>query len=312
MRDTNLLELIRELLTSELAFQEIFKKYRNGKLRFSDVSSWVDDQGHSPLFHLKEQSHRIFRNQSEKAFREEGLLDLVIGSIFHEAMKLRENVYQLEIYRPRYVQYKSQIKKRDYEKNYLQQFERIITRAEQGVLLGMAETHSLFHDAMEQLIDLFKKHSKNPYWVRFLVDYHPLIKKTYGPQRAKKIFQMIFKNGISEAYALTGLSYLESEHYDLSTHYFLKALRAGTSDSKFHLLLLFSQGMDAYFKNAYSRVITLWKRLVRLPVPPSIKKTYFKKMEEVCRKIKNELEEEKRLALAKKAETLADQILKML
>lgn len=313
MKDTNLLELIRELLISELAFQEIFKKYRNGKLQFSDISSWVDDRGHSLLFHLKEQSHRIFRKQGEKAFHyEEELLDLVIGSIFHEAMKLRENVYQLEMYRPRYVQYKLQRKKRDYEKNYLQQFERIITRAEQGVLLGMAETHSLFHDAMEQLIDLFKKYSKNPYWVRFLVDHHPLLKKTYGPKRTKKIFQMMFENGISEAYALTGLSYLESEHYDLSSHYFLKALRTGISDSKFLFLLLFSQGMDAYFKNAYSKVMTLWERLVRLSVPQTIKKTYFKKMEEVCRKIKNELEEERRLTLAKKAETLAERIIKML
>jgi len=313
MRNTALLELVRELLISEVAFQELFKKYRHGKLRFSDIASWVDDQGHSLLFRLKELSHRLFRNRNKKAFcDEEGLLDLVIGSIFHEAMKLRENVYQLEIYRPQYLQYKTRMKKRAYEKNYLQQFERIITRAEEGVLVGMAETHSLFHDAMEQLIDLFKTHSKDPSWVRFLVDHQNLLKKIYGSKKTKEIFQTMFENGISEAYRLAGQSYLESEHYDLSSYYFSKALRSGSPKTEIPFLLHFSQGMDAYFKNAYSKVIAIWEGLLRSPIHKGFKKIYIKKMEEVCRKIINELEEEKRSPLARKAKALADQMSKML
>jgi len=41
-------------------------------------------------------------------------------------MKLRENIYQMEVYRPRYLQFKSKMDKTayEYERNYLQQFER--------------------------------------------------------------------------------------------------------------------------------------------------------------------------------------------
>lgn len=313
MEERNLLELVRELLLSKATFQDILKNYRKGKLRFSDIASWVDDKGHSLLYNLKEQSHKIFRNKEKKNFQyREGLLDLAIGSIFHEAMKLRENIYQLENYRPKYIKYKLHMGKRTYEKNYLQQFERIMARAEQGVLLGMAETHSLFHDAMEQLIDFFKNHSKNPYWVRFLLEHTLLLKKVYGSKRTKEIFQTLFKNGISEAYVLAGQSYLESEHYDLSSYYFSKALKSGSLKPQILFLLHFSQGMEAYLKSAYAKVISLWEGLTRFPVHKDFKKIYIKKMEEVCRKIKNELEEEKRFILAKKVEALANQMIKIL
>jgi hypothetical protein len=34
-RDRNILEIVKGLLLSEVAFQEIFKKYKEGRLRFS-------------------------------------------------------------------------------------------------------------------------------------------------------------------------------------------------------------------------------------------------------------------------------------
>ena len=157
-RDRNILEIVRGLLFSEVAFQEIFKKYKEGRLHFSDIGRWVDDKGQSPLYNLKEQSHSFCRYKSEKSIsRNEWLLDLVIGSIFHEAMKLRENIYQMEVYQPLYLQYKSKVGKSNYEKDYLQRFERIVLKAKQGVVEGMEETRSLFQDAMAQLIDVFKR-----------------------------------------------------------------------------------------------------------------------------------------------------------
>ena len=52
--DRNSLAIVRGLLRSEVAFQEIFKKYQKGQLRFSDIGHWVDDQGQSLLYNLKE------------------------------------------------------------------------------------------------------------------------------------------------------------------------------------------------------------------------------------------------------------------
>ena len=310
-RDRNILEIVRGLLLSEVAFQEISKKLREGRLRFSDIGGWVDDKGQSLLYNLKEQCHSLFRYKGKKTpHKNEWLLDVVIGSIFHEAMKLRENIYQMEVYQPKYLQYKSKIGKSGYEKDYLQLFERIILKTRQGVVEGINETRSLFQEAMVQLIDLFKEGSKNEFLIRFLLENLTLLKKVYGPKKAKEIFELMFKKGFLDAYRLAGQSYLQSEHYDLSSTYFLKALKMDPYDHGLQFLLNFSLGMNDYYGNDYSKSLSYFVKLLPLNINGKLKKDYLRKVEEVCNKIYCELEEEKDLRGARKAESLADRIRK--
>ena len=310
-QERNILEIVRGLLLSEVAFQEIFRKYKEGRLRFSDIGAWVDDKGQSLLYSLKEQCHTLYRYKGKRPIhKNQWLLDLVIGSIFHEAMKLRENIYQMEIYRPRYLQYKLKVGKSAYEKDYLQQFERIMLKAKQGVAEGMEETRSLFQDAMAQLIDLFKESPKNIFLVRFLLDNQPLLQKVYGSKMAKEIFNLMFKEGFLDAYQLAGRSYLKSEHYDLSSHYFSKALKRIPHNNDLRFLLNFSLGMNAYYRNAYRRSLSYFTQLIPLRLNGKLKKEYLKKVEEVCNKICSELKEEKGHKAANKAVSLADRIRK--
>jgi tetratricopeptide (TPR) repeat protein len=310
-RDRNILEIVKGLLLSEVAFQEIFKKYKEGRLRFSDIGVWIDGKGQSLLYNLKEQCHSLFRNKGKKpAYKNEWLLDLVIGSIFHEAMKLRENIYQMEVYRPKYLQYKSKVGKSDYEKDYLQQFERIILKTKQGVVEGMEETRSLFQDAMAQLIDLFKEGANNTILVRFLLENLTLLQKVYGSKKAKEIFDLMFKKGFLDAYQLAGQSYLQSEHYDLSSNYFLKALKMDPQNHDLRFLLNFSLGMNEYYRNAYSKSLSCFSKLIPLKLNGKLKKEYLRKVEEVCHKIFSELKEERGLKGARKAGSLVDRIRK--
>lgn len=307
--------MVRRLLLAEVAFQEFFKKYKEGKLHFSDIGNWVDDRGRSLLYNLKEQSHSLFRVGAKGGgHRNEWLLDLAIGSIFHEAMKLRENIYQMEVYRPRYVQFKSKMGKTAYayERDYLQRFEQIISRAEQGVREGMEETQSLFKSAVEQLIDFFRKNSKNPYLVRFLLEHQPLLQRVYGDRRAKEIFHLMFKKGMLEAYSLAGRSYLQSGHYDLASLYFSKALKMEPSDHELQFFMNFSLGMKAYYKNAYSKTLSYFAKLVRLRLNKKLKKDYLRKAEEVCHRVSSELKEEEEVKTNPRCRFLADQIKKML
>jgi len=310
-RDRNIIEIVRGLLLSEVAFQEIFIKYKEGRLRFSDIGLWVDDKGQSLLYNLKEQCHSLFRYQGKKPIhKNEWLLDLVIGSIFHEAMKLRENIYQMEVYRPKYLQYKSKFGKTDYEKNYIQLFERIILKAKQGVTEGMEETRSLFRDAMAQLIDLFRESSKNTFLVRFLLKHLTLLQEVYGSKKAKEIFGLMFEKGFLDAYQLAGQSYLQSEHYDLASSYFLRALKMGVHHHGLQFLLNFSLGMNEYYKNTYSKSLSYFSKLIPLKLNGKLKKEYLRKIEEVCKKIFSELKEEKDLRGARKAGSLAERIRK--
>ena len=309
--DRKIIEIVRGLLLSEVAFQEIFKKYKESRLRFSDIALWVDDKGQSLLYNLKEQCHSLFRDKGKKPIRKnEWLLDLVIGSIFHEAMKLRENMYQMEVYRPKYLQYKSKFGQTGYDKNYIQIFERIILKAKQGVAEGMEETRSLFKDAMTQLIDLFKESSPNIFLVRFLLENLNLLQKVYSSKKVKEIFGLMFENGFLDAYQLAGQSYLQSEHYDLASSYFLKALKIDPRHHGLRFLLNFGLGMNEYYKNAYLKSLSYFPKLTLLQFRGKLKREYLRKVEEVCKKISSELKEEKELKGAQKAASLAERIRK--
>ncbi len=148
-------------------------------------------------------------------------------------MKLRENIYQMEVYQPKYLQYRSKVGKSAYayEKDYLQQFQRIMLKAEQSLKEGMEETQSLFKDAMAQLVHFFKENSKNPFLARFLLEHQSLLQKVYGSKGTKDLFNLMFKKGLLDAYYLAGRSYLQSQHYDLSSRLFLKSLQNGTLES---------------------------------------------------------------------------------
>jgi tetratricopeptide (TPR) repeat protein len=313
LRDRKILEMIRGLFLAQITFQEIFKKYKRHQLHFSDVEHWVDDRGDSLLYLLKEHCHAIFRfTTTDSLHRKEWLLDLAIGSIFHEAMKLRENIYQLEVYRPQYLQYKLKAGNTVYEQDYLEQFEKIMRRAEQGLTEGMEETRSLFQDAKAHLLDFFKASSENPYLVRFLLEHQSLLGKVYGAKGAREIFHLLFETGFLGANLVAGQSYLESEHYDLSTHYFLRALKLDPRHLVLQSLLNLSQAMDAYYRNDYPKALSYFSKLTRLPVDGKPKREFLKKAGEACLKIASEWKEEKGPRAAARARSVAEQMKRML
>jgi hypothetical protein len=310
-RDRNTLAIVKGLFQSQIAFQEIYRRYQKGALRFPDIGHWVDDRSGNLLYNLKEKCHALFRSSGKGVFhRKEWLLDLAIGSIFHEAMKLRENVYQLEVYRPRYLEYKRRMGKSTYEEDYLQQFERIILKAEQGVSEGMEEMKSLFRDAAAQLVDFFRENRANPFLIRFLLENQPLLGRVYGIKKRKEIFSLMFARGTFDAYRLAARSYLQSQHYDLSATYFSQAFKIDPQNVQLQFLLNFSLAMKAYLENSYPQALSSSAKLVVSKEKARWQREYLKKAEEVCRKISLEMEEENRLKMAKKAAWIADQLKK--
>lgn len=120
----------------------------------------------------------------------------------------------------------------------------------------------------------------------------------------------MFKRGFLDAYHLAGQSYLESEHYDLSSTYFSKALKMDPHSYHLKFFLNFSLGMNEYYKNAYPKSLSYFAKLIPLKLNLNLKREYLRKAEEVCNKICSEWREEKGPKSAKKAGFLADRIRK--
>ena len=310
-RGRDILTIVKGLFQSQIAFQEIYQKYHKGALHFPDIEHWIDDRGNSLLYKLKEKCHSLFRSSKKGTFhKKEWLLDLAIASIFHEAMKLRENVYQLEVYRPRYLEYKRRMGRSTYEKDYLQQFEKIISKAKLAVSEGMEEMRSLFQDATAQLVDFFIENRGNPFLIRFLLENQPHLERVYGTKKKKEIFNRMFARGTFDAYRLAAERCLYSWHYDLSAVYFSQAFKMDPRDLRLQFLLNFSLTMKAYLENSYSQSLFSSAKLVAYNKKARWQREYLKKAEEVCHNISSEMKEENRPKMAKKAGRIADQLKK--
>jgi len=279
-------------------------------LTFDDVEEFVTDKDPTvPLYNLKESCHMLFRYQEEEhCSDEEKLLDLAVGSIFHEAMKLRENLYQLEVYRPRYLQIQDSKEASDYERNLLQEFIKIGERTEKRLAESVKETKRLLRDTLNQLAHLLPRYKDNHALMRFLLRNKELMQQAFGKRKGLKIIADMFSGGLAEAYAREGQGYLASEHYDLAAEFFKHALTYRPHDQGLKGYYLYACGMNGFYSNSYTATLRSFHKLLPLIKEMGDGKGYLEKVEEVCKKISREYLEDKKRKLGSVALELADKV----
>src|SRR5262245_58305193 len=99
--DGGLVEIVRDFLRAHRELRAIAALHRSGELHFDRVKTLVGDGEEAVLYRLKERCHELFREEGGGQVGREALFDLAIGALFHEAMKFRENFYQLAVYGPK-------------------------------------------------------------------------------------------------------------------------------------------------------------------------------------------------------------------
>jgi len=311
MKDLEIVEMVKGFLKSALIFAAVEKEYHQGDLKFSNLEKLVYTTASSPLFDLKERCHSLFRyNEAEPCNEKERLFDLTIGSIFHEAMKLKENLYQLEVYGPRYLELEKRLGNPLQEREFLG-FTKIKLRAEQGLKEGIEDLKELFSDVKEQLGELLKEYSKNQLLTRFLLENRVLVQSVYGKRGPEKIFASMFKGGIDQAYWAAGNSYLESQYFDMAHRVFKKALSRHPENEMLKFICQFSSGASSYYASDYSKALQKFKRLLRFKEHGRGRGKYFKKAEEICRKMRREYQVEQDWRRAQRADEIADELRKM-
>ena len=306
-----ILEIIRDYLYSYVNFQSFYEKYKSDNLNFDDdVEKFINDKDSTlPLYSLKQSCHMFFRYQGEeKCSDEEMLFDLAVGSIFHEAMKIRESLYMLQVYKPRFMQIRSNQETSDYERHLLREFQKMGVRTERRLAESMGEVRRLFKDTLKQLTGLLPRYKDNPVLIRFLLRNKDLLQQAFGERKGLKIIADLFPGGLGEAYDVEGKSYLKSEHYDLAADFFRQALKYRPDDGELKVLYLFARGMDGYFNNKYQETLRTFHKLLPLVGTLENGREYRAKAEEVCRKIGRAYLEDKKKKLGVIALQLADTI----
>ncbi|MFT5441527.1 MAG: hypothetical protein ACI8W3_000568 [Myxococcota bacterium] len=211
MHDWAFVELFREYIAVNRTLRSLFVRFRQGAPCFEDVALLVGDTDSSMLFRLKERCHALFRRESSVAsdLHREVLFDLTVGSLFHEAMKLRENLYQHEVYVPKVESLLAQHGPGDGD--FFDEFEKIQATGADRTMQAMAETEALLEQTRNQLRGLLEGRPENGLMTRNLVENRGAVEEVFDCDLAEILAGI--HGGVLAGFAAAAHSYLESAFF---------------------------------------------------------------------------------------------------
>jgi hypothetical protein len=251
---SNFVQLLREFLTAHAELRGIFSEYSDDKIPFAKIRALVGDDDRAVLYRLKEKSHALFRAHgiATRAVRREALFDLAVGSLFHEAMKLRETLYQREVYAPRVASLREAA---DEESDELfKEFDRILENSVSRLGEVVSEVRALLDQTRDQLRRLLIERSGDRVVTRCLLSRREQVDAAF-PEGFMGVLEVMHGNTV------TGL--VEGARALLESAYFveaLAALREADQDpdaprAELEQLRLYADGMQAFLNGDYTTSI---------------------------------------------------------
>jgi hypothetical protein len=205
---------------------------KNGALPYSMLDAWIGtetDKG--PLWKLKEQSQRLYRTNRASISLYENLFDWVIGSIFHEAMKLKEDTYQIESYKP-LLEMALKDKSTGSEINRIvHEYYAIIERANVSMKEEIDSVDDLFTKGLLHLRLLITSYKNNALLLRFLVDNKKTTESMLGQGALQEVLLEMFPAGVHEAYILMSENCMQNGWYNQAQKYLQNAIVPGSSQN---------------------------------------------------------------------------------
>ncbi len=252
--ETSMVDILREFLEAQASLQQLTSRFERDELSFAELQRFVGDNDDRVLFRLKEKCHALFRPEvggAEPSRVREVLFDLAIGSLFHEAMKFREDFYQREVYGPRVRKIRTDAGTEAEE--LFRQFERLLSAVSGRLGEGLAQTQLLMDQSWKQLRVLLADQPDPGFTTRFLIERHALLDQLNAPG-LEALLEEIHTDAAT-GYEIAGRSYLASGHYELAQGAFAEAIRRDGKRSEVQLLSLYASAMSAYLAGRYGDTV---------------------------------------------------------
>jgi hypothetical protein len=250
--ESGLVEIVREFLLAHRLLRRVSERYRSGRLAFEEVGELIGDDERSVLFRLKERCHALFRVESgEGEIGATALFDLAVGSLFHEAMKFRENVYQRSSYGPK-VRSLRRAAVRD-ESGLLAEFEKLIGAAGVRIDESLQELDTLLGQTTAQFRILLAAHREEGAVARALTARSSALAEMFGTTPEALLTELY--GGAAAAWACAARSYLASGFYAEAAAALDEAGRLGRRSAADARLVHYALGMAAYLEGRYADTV---------------------------------------------------------
>jgi len=280
-------DLIKESICVYTKCMDCRALFRNKTLNFAKIDDFVDDKGNSCLFKLKEMCHVLYRNSVEAHYKEK-LYDITVGYIFHEAMKLRESLYQLEFYRPN--SYKVTEKLVDSELKIVREIEHLMKKTEKRLTEGFKEIRLLMKELVGQLSGLIMLYKDNYLIPRFVLKNEKMLISIYGKKGFRSLINELYHDGKPLLLYKAAESYLESEYYDIARRLFKKVSIIDRQDKSAEFFYMYASAFYFYFRNRFTRTLAFGDKAVNMDMNVEYEGYKIKLralMDEVTKEVKN-------------------------
>ena len=250
-RTSDFVQLLHEFVAASSALRDVLEDTTLGFPNFASMGAVVGDDEDSVLFRLKQQSHALFRADvlANSAVRQEALFDLTVGSLFHEALKLRESLYQRDVYGPRLASLRAATGE-DLDDELIE-FEQLLGRSSAHIDEEVAEVRIL----LSQTRDRFR---------RLLIDRagERGITRSLLGRRAQvdAVFSDGFEGLLSAMHGDLATGLVEAGHALLDSAYFVEAAKTlreadrleGAPRTEIAQLLHYAEGMQSFLDGDYA------------------------------------------------------------
>jgi len=251
---TQILEILRDFLEVHRLVRELAARHRAEGLRFAELAALIRDDEGSVLFRLKERTHAVFRGPGGAArgsTHREALFDLAVGSLFHEAMKLRENLYQREVYGPRVRALHSDAGEES--KALFDEFEKMLGAVDDRLDEGVRELEALVQRTADQL-RLLIADLRDDGAVRFVTERTEEVEAVFGVPLDALLEEMY--GSVERGFESAGRSYLASGSFEAARDCFARALAQTDADPAIDRLRSYADGMRAYVARDYAGCVS--------------------------------------------------------
>jgi len=244
------IDLIKESICVYNKFAKCMILFKEGCLFFLNIEEFIDDKGNSCLFRLKEMCHELFRNSDEAHYKEK-LYDMTVGYIFHEAMKLRENLYQIEYYKPDSKKVFDSMTVT--ERKIVREIDTLTKKAEIRLKEGVKEVKTLTIELISQLRSLIELYKDNYLLSRFIFENEKTLVSIYGKKDFEKLLNNLYQDGREALILRAAKSYLNSDYASLARVLFRKILAKDKNNEEALFFYRYTSAFHFYFKNKFSK-----------------------------------------------------------
>ncbi len=223
----------------------------SGRVAFADLDALVGSESHrGHLWLLKDRCHELWRDSDPKEDLSGSLLDWVIGSIFHEAMKLKENTYMLQYYGP----LAEAMRKRSDAHSVKfcgDECQRFMARTRDEIGHQMESLSFMFQRASLLMRTLLIDQRENALLVRYLIENPGLVEQLWSEPLIRLLTDM-FPEGADQAYCLAARSYRAGDWHQEAQAAYRQALTVNPACEEAHRHIHQLEGMLRHRRHAAS------------------------------------------------------------